>query len=438
MVVQTPEELKRRVLRYRDTAQEAFEGFGPTQQAEAPPPGSPPPAEPPEVVGFPTQQTTRIDEIASEMMQKDSPMMRRAEAAGRAFGQERGMLNSSITAEASQNAVLDRVLPMAETESTQRFTRQQAARDFGYRLIEREQEFAHSDTLFDKQTLHDVRMAQINFENAQDLSEQEFEQELGMSREAFAQQQVLMQRELENQLELADADTINQMRLSSQQFGFAQQLSEQDAAQRLTALRAEYAERGLLSEQEFVQNIALSEQDFQQKFKMSKEQYLQEKKLQAQRIGAEKDLAMMDADARKDLLEMEKDMRVELAQMELEADDKGEVNAFVTSAQQMYQEGVRSILSNKDLSADERKSLIRAEKKNLAARMQLANRMFKIRPPIKWRKVVDKAEKDWSKGKNKGGRGGGGGGKVVGEIRVKNGVRQEWDGKRWVKSSGGR
>lgn len=113
----------------------------------------------PEEAGY---RGTDVSKIAAEMMNNDSPLMRRAETQGMQYANKRGMLNSSMAAGASTTAALDQIVPMASQESSQRHAR---------------------------------RLSYQEFEQAKDLSDQAFEHEMGLSKEQYRQNLELQERD---------------------------------------------------------------------------------------------------------------------------------------------------------------------------------------------------------------------------------------------------
>lgn len=93
-----------------------------------------------------------IADIAAKIMDSNSPLMQRADAKGRAYANSRGMLNSSMAGEASQAASLDYVVPMAQTERTERGT----------------------DRRFDKQIAFDTEQNKLQREHEFEINEQKF------------------------------------------------------------------------------------------------------------------------------------------------------------------------------------------------------------------------------------------------------------------------
>ncbi len=146
-------------------------------------------------------------------------------------------------------------------------------------------------------------------------------------------------------------------------------LAEKEADRRfnLQSMQEEFRQRGLASEQEFLHEVQLMDK----------------------RIGSEKELARFDAKTRKQLLKMEQKMRKQLANIEIKAEEKKELRELITANHQLYQESFRSILSNPDLSASERKALITAAQNNLVRRTRMARSLFKGHK-IKWPNKIKK------------------------------------------------
>lgn len=246
-------------------------------------------------------KTSNISDIAADMMSKDNRLMERARTQGMGYANSRGLLNSTIAGEAAQNAVLDKIVPMASQESQQRFTSQLEKDKFGY----------------------DLKKAKQGFGFAQALSEQDFEQSKGLQ------------------------------------------------AQKGKITSA-------LSKQEFKQASKLSDKDFKQKMGLTKVQYQNEMKLQDKRIGNERFLANLDADTRKSLMDMESATKLKLAEMDLDAKDKSDASAMVTSMHEMYQKSVASILSNPNLPASERNKLLKASGELLQVETKLVEGLYGI------------------------------------------------------------
>lgn len=71
-----------------------------------------------------------VDEEAARIMSQDSALMQKAKTDGLRTANSRGLLNSSMAAQASQAAVLDQVVPMASQNAGQNFDTQRSTQDF--------------------------------------------------------------------------------------------------------------------------------------------------------------------------------------------------------------------------------------------------------------------------------------------------------------------
>ena len=81
----------------------------------------------------------------------DSPMMRQARARGMQSANSRGLINSSIAAQAAESAVLDVAVPIGSQQDSQDFQGNQAHRAFGYNQALQEQQFGHNQALQQQQ-----------------------------------------------------------------------------------------------------------------------------------------------------------------------------------------------------------------------------------------------------------------------------------------------
>lgn len=98
--------------------------------------------------GFnPEDVVAQVDRVTSQ----DSPLMRRAKAEGIQFANRRGLLNSSLAGQASQNAVLNYAVPLAAQASDQAFRYGLQGREQDFQAGESELERQNRLTLADKE-----------------------------------------------------------------------------------------------------------------------------------------------------------------------------------------------------------------------------------------------------------------------------------------------
>jgi len=163
----------------------------PLISAELPPgvqPGAPPPPMgQPNGNGFgsaldDSYSGNDVSRIAAEYASQSNPLMQRAGTAGRQFANERGLLNSSMAAQASQNAVLDRVIPMAQQTSQQRSEVALSTQQFG-----QAQDLSRQEAGQNFAAQQDAQSAQLNIANLDAATRMELQDRETASRERMAQ-----------------------------------------------------------------------------------------------------------------------------------------------------------------------------------------------------------------------------------------------------------
>lgn len=78
------------------------------------------------------------------LLEQDNPYMKQAKAQGEQFANRRGMLNSSIGAQASQDASIQAAMPIAQADAAahNQFASQQYGAELQHGLLDKEQEFS--------------------------------------------------------------------------------------------------------------------------------------------------------------------------------------------------------------------------------------------------------------------------------------------------------
>lgn len=331
----------------------------------------------------PSTPDTNVANIAAEMMEQDSPLMRQAEARGRQFGASRGMLNSSMTGGAMQAATLDYITPMASQEASQRFEDGRAVQDYSISSLLSNQDFSQNRQL-----------AEDQYGYQRGLADQGYGHQLGLNEQAFG---------FDTQLAEQAGDI--QSRLEQERFGYESSLSEQDYNQRLGISDQEYNQQLGLNEQAFGFDSALSEQDYNQQLGLNEQGYNQqigvidreaeiqtdrdaalfeyekelegirnqfagdqadadrelERDLQDNQIEANFELAEMDNETSLQIINIEERMRENLEKLRIELESKNvSMDAFLTAREQ-FNGRLRDIAANPNMSSEDRIAAIRAE-----------------------------------------------------------------------------
>lgn len=115
--------------------------------------------------------------IAADIMSKDSRLMQAAETRGRQSANKRGLINSSMAVGASQDAVLDQVVPLASQEAQQRFQDNSDQRNFGFDSILSRQDYEQTGGLAGQNYGYERDLEQLRIEAAREQSalDREFE-----------------------------------------------------------------------------------------------------------------------------------------------------------------------------------------------------------------------------------------------------------------------
>jgi hypothetical protein len=128
----------------------------------------------------PSQVNDSVYTKATAYSQKDSPLMKAAQTEGLKIANRRGLLNSSMAADASQDAVLRQVMPMASQDASQDFQRNQAARAFEYGMVGQDRDIEFRTDLFDKDA--DLRKTlqsnELNFNSGQKALDRALQEKL--------------------------------------------------------------------------------------------------------------------------------------------------------------------------------------------------------------------------------------------------------------------
>lgn len=133
-------------------------------------------------VTAPQQRTTdTVAEQVSQLTQQDDPYMQRAAYKGQDVAARRGLLNSSLAAQAAQAAAIEAAFPMVQQQQQADLTREQFEQQRG------------------------LQQQELQFRGASQLAQQ-FEAEA-----ARLQQAGLFQQELEQKRQLFNADLANKM-----------------------------------------------------------------------------------------------------------------------------------------------------------------------------------------------------------------------------------
>lgn len=203
-----------------------------TQTPGSTQPASPASATPPPSSNFALPQLTPKTEstVAGQVQNltgKNSGLLQQARSVGMKQAARRGLTNSSIAAGATQAAVYDRVLPIAQQDASTNANFQLNDRQYEQGLKQNEQQFGFNSALSAQNADEAARAAQAQFGFNTQLSLQDHLQRSGLSAQ---------------EAEQAAAAAFKQ-------YGYTSQLSQQDATQR-SGLSAQEAQQALTANRE--------------------------------------------------------------------------------------------------------------------------------------------------------------------------------------------
>jgi hypothetical protein len=263
------------------------------------------------------QDSTAV--LVNDMAQQDSLLMQQAATSGLQTANDRGMVNSSMAAGASQAATLDYIVPIASQDAAQNFNKNMSG-------LEQRQNLQMAK--FDRNTQQTLQKTQI----MADSMEAQLDRELALQQQASDQGFEAGQTQV--QLEFQTAQ------LASQQAFEAQQLAAQQA---------------------FQASLDQSSQDFEQ----------QMAEFEAQQLEEQREFEAQQA-------ELDRQIQTALAEMDLGETDQAAATAMMTDAWSDYNQMYAQILANPDLSAEERQAQIQTNQEMLDDRITYTTELYGV------------------------------------------------------------
>lgn len=201
-----------------------------------------------------TQDKELTSSNLDKIMEKDSDLKRRSRFEGNAIGNQRGLLNSSITSEAGVGALIDRATPIAQSDAQayqqQGFMNQDAVnqammqgRDIGSRekMQERGFDFQGGENALDRTLQRDLQTGEFDWRSGENQLDRSFEQDMQESQFGFQRGESALDRGLTR--EQSELDRLLQQRLQSDDQSWRTSENQLDRAlnTRLLELEQEFA-----------------------------------------------------------------------------------------------------------------------------------------------------------------------------------------------------
>lgn len=326
-------------------------------------------------------ENTDVSNIAADIMRRDSPLMRLAATRGRQEANKRGMMNSSMGANAVYDAVLDQVVPMASQESAQRFQSNRAIQDYDI----------------------SSRLSDQDFREDSALSAQGYQQNLGLASQAYGFQRGLNEQNYGFERGLNEQNYGFERGLADQAYNIERGLNEQNYGFDVGRINAQGDVESRLNEENYGYDTGRMRLENELSITRDNNAFENERELEGMRIDAGRDeaaldreferemtgiewdgrfgLAELDGQIRMDLMDRESEMRTRITRLENELEAKNvSMDAFFTARQQ-YNSRIDQIMANPDLSAEERGKQIDTAMTHLETNIQGIEDMYNINLP---------------------------------------------------------
>lgn len=319
------------------------------------------------------QSTETTQGQLTSILSGDSPLMQRARTIAAQQSNARGLLNSSMAAEAGTAAMIDRATPIANADASVYDTRARTNSDAKNQslalganiasqmnLQKSQQDFTAGESSLDRASQADLQSNQFKFQGEQSGLDRSQQTALQQSQQAFqggesaldrSQQTALQQSQQQFQGTQADIDRAQQVKLQNLQQGFQGDQASLDRVQQLT--------------------IA------QQQIDAQREQLATQQEFQGTQAGLDRanqlDLAQKQIDAQVAQLEvtqkfqtiqsqLDRDQAIEItklqASLQQTVNEKNLPQQFAMQTAQSAQNAIEQILGNGDLTPDAKRGAI--------------------------------------------------------------------------------
>jgi hypothetical protein len=316
--------------------------------------------DPSKVIGsLPTVDDSMANQVTA-LASKDSEINRMAATEGLKAANRRGLLNSSMAVGASQDAVLQNVIPIASQDAQTAARKNEAARAFEYGMAGQlqGQEYQSGENVLQREFMTSERLGTQQFQTGERLSEQEWQSgENVAGREWQTAENIAQRGFLGTQAQLdRDLDKLLQKNqiTSQEKLAFAQIASTEGI---------EAANRQL--------SLTLQEKDIA--FRM-KEGNLDRAAAEA---AQKRDIAFQQQEGA-----FERDLREQIAQWNLTGTQQAGAAQLLSNMESMYQTNYQSIMNNPNLDAKTRDKYLKAAKDLRNTSLNLVEQMYNI--DLKW------------------------------------------------------
>jgi hypothetical protein len=283
----------------------------------------------------------KVTEIAS----KDSALNQMARTEGLKAANRRGLLNSSMAIDASQDAVLRSALPIASQDAAQAAAKNAAAKGFEYGMTAQEgqQQFQTGERQAGQSYATGERLGTQEFQSGEATAARGWQTAENISQRGFVGTQADLDRDLQQSMQTKQLDAAQEAQI--------RQIASTEGI--------EAANRQL--------SQTLQENDIN--FRMREGGLDRAAALQQQ----QNDIAFQTSQN-----QATRDLQLRIANMNLGSTERAAASQFVTNMESMYQSNYQSIMNNTSLDAKTRTGLLTSAKNLRDTQLNLVEQMYNI------------------------------------------------------------
>jgi len=312
--------------------------------------------DPKNIIGSLPQVDDSMANQVTKLASKDSELNRMAAVEGLKVANRRGLLNSSMGVEASQDAVLKNVIPIAGQDAQTAANKNAAAKAFEYGMTaqEAQQTFQTGEREAGQGFITSERLGTQTFQGAQAEAERKWQTGENVAARGWQTAENIAQRGfLSTQAEL---DRTLERTLQ------ANQIKANDILQ----IRQIASTEGIEAANRALQKT-LQENDIE--FRMREGKLDRE----AAKAAQTADIAFQQQEGR-----LTRDLQERIANMNLSSSDRNAASSFLTSMETMYQSTYQSIMNNTALDAKTRDKYLTAAKNMRSGQIDFVEQLYDI------------------------------------------------------------
>jgi hypothetical protein len=292
----------------------------------------------------------------NELLGAESPYVDARRQSALRYAASRGMQNSSLAAQAGEQAAIEAVLPIASETAGAYERRELMGSEIGAQERMQEAGFGHQKELQQAGFGHDTAMQAREIENSRWLSQfdaQTQEKLLGMdigARErmqqaGFGHAEVMQSREIENSRWLSQFDAQTQEKLLGMDIGSRERMQAAGFSQSQALQAAEIETQRWLAQFD---------------------------------AGSRERLQALDADVRRDMQRLDVEAQTAIAGMNVAASSRSDAARTATTLELAYNDMLQTIMNNPDIPAETRQAYIDDANRQRESNIALTEQMFDI------------------------------------------------------------